>query len=294
LPPHPHPHPHPHPPITISETTHRLAILSSFSIPPGSRVLEIGCGQGDSTIVLASLVGPSGHIDAYDPGSPDYGSPFTLGQSQAFIKAGALGSRIDFHRTMPMPKSDTNENGDREYDYDFVVLSHCIYYFSSPAILPALLNNLPKCRILCVAEWSLHASTPSQLPHVLTALLLSLLESKRVVESTGNIRTVLSPAQISGMVRGTGVWVMENEGESSGSGGGGGELKVTGEGLKHAYWEIRDLMAKKERVLAGEGMRLLEAERTVVGAMFDAIEQGVQQLGGVEGGEVYGCVGRAV
>ncbi|TVY55044.1 Methyltransferase ustM, partial [Lachnellula cervina] len=216
-------------PITISETTHRLAILSSFSIPPGSRILEIGCGQGDSTIILASLVGATGHIDAYDPGSPDYGSPFTLGQSQAFIKAGALGPRIEFHRTLPFQNSDGK---DRDKEYDFIVLSHCIYYFASPGILPALLRTLPKSKFLCIAEWSLHASAPAQVPHVLTALLLGLLESKRVVESTGNIRTVLSPAQISGVVRESGLWVMEGE-----SGNGCGELKVTGEGLRHAYWE---------------------------------------------------------
>lgn len=113
---------------------------------------------------------------------------------------------------------------------------------------------------------------------MLTALLLGLLESKRVVESTGNIRTVLSPAQISGAVRESGLWVMEGE-----SGNGCGELKVTGEGLRHAYWEVRDLMRKKEGVLAGEGMELLEGDRTVIRTMYDAIEQGVGQLGGVEG-----------
>ncbi|TVY91453.1 Methyltransferase, partial [Lachnellula willkommii] len=234
---------------------------------------EIGCGQGDSTIVLVSLVGPTGHVDAYDPGSPDYGSPFTLGQSQAFIKAGALGSRIEFHRTIPF---QDNDDKDKNVEYDFIVLSHCIYYFASPRILPALLSSLPKSKFLCIAEWSLHASAPAKVPHVLTALLLSLLESKRVVESSGNIRTVLSPAQISRIVRETGIWVLEG-------GSGSGELKVTGEGLPHAYWEVKDLMRKKEGVLTGEGMELLEGERTVIRAMYDAIEQGVEQLGGVEG-----------
>lgn len=31
------------------------------------------CGQGDCTIVLADAVGEGGHVDAVDPGSPDYG-----------------------------------------------------------------------------------------------------------------------------------------------------------------------------------------------------------------------------
>jgi predicted methyltransferase len=52
---------------------HRLDLVSFWDIAPGSRVLEIGCGQGDCTIVLADAVGHSGHVDAVDPGAPDYG-----------------------------------------------------------------------------------------------------------------------------------------------------------------------------------------------------------------------------
>lgn len=52
---------------------HRLALVAFWGIAPGSRVLEIGCGQGDCTIVLADAVGDEGHVDAVDPGVPDYG-----------------------------------------------------------------------------------------------------------------------------------------------------------------------------------------------------------------------------
>lgn len=56
---------------------HRLDLVSFWGITPGSRVLEIGCGQGDCTIVLADAVGESGHVDAVDPGAPDYGMLFS-------------------------------------------------------------------------------------------------------------------------------------------------------------------------------------------------------------------------
>jgi predicted methyltransferase len=55
---------------------HRLDLVSFWQIAPGSKVLEIGCGQGDCTIVLADAVGESGHVDAVDPGAPDYGMLF--------------------------------------------------------------------------------------------------------------------------------------------------------------------------------------------------------------------------
>jgi precorrin-6B methylase 2 len=52
---------------------HRIDLIAFWNIKPGSRILELGCGQGDCTIALADAVGPDGHIDAVDPGSPDYG-----------------------------------------------------------------------------------------------------------------------------------------------------------------------------------------------------------------------------
>lgn len=53
---------------------HRLGILQKWGLVPGSKVLEIGCGQGDCTLVLADLVGEHGHVTAIDPAPLDYGS----------------------------------------------------------------------------------------------------------------------------------------------------------------------------------------------------------------------------
>jgi 16S rRNA A1518/A1519 N6-dimethyltransferase RsmA/KsgA/DIM1 with predicted DNA glycosylase/AP lyase activity len=52
---------------------HRIELVDFWGIKPGSRVLELGCGQGDCTVVLADAVGETGHVDAVDPGAPDYG-----------------------------------------------------------------------------------------------------------------------------------------------------------------------------------------------------------------------------
>lgn len=59
--------------IAHSQTKHRLEIVSRFEVVPGSKVLEVGCGQGDFTVVLAAAVGDAGHVTAVDPASLDYG-----------------------------------------------------------------------------------------------------------------------------------------------------------------------------------------------------------------------------
>lgn len=62
--------------IQHSQTLHRLALLQHWNIPTGSKVLELGCGQGDCTTVLASAVGEEGRVVAVDPAELDYGESF--------------------------------------------------------------------------------------------------------------------------------------------------------------------------------------------------------------------------
>lgn len=62
--------------IQDSQTLHRLIFLQHWNIPIGSKVLELGCGQGDCTTVLASAVGEQGRVVAVDPADLDYGASF--------------------------------------------------------------------------------------------------------------------------------------------------------------------------------------------------------------------------
>lgn len=59
--------------IQISQTVHRLVLLQHWNIPTNSKVLELGCGQGDCTTVLASAVGEQGKVVAVDPAELNYG-----------------------------------------------------------------------------------------------------------------------------------------------------------------------------------------------------------------------------
>lgn len=59
--------------VQLEQTKHRLDLLSKWPIKSGDRVLELGCGQGDCTAVLAELVGDAGQVTAVDPAPLDYG-----------------------------------------------------------------------------------------------------------------------------------------------------------------------------------------------------------------------------
>lgn len=60
--------------IQLGQTEHRIDLVRRWNIQQGDHILELGCGQGDTTAVLAAAVGETGHITAVDPASLDYGA----------------------------------------------------------------------------------------------------------------------------------------------------------------------------------------------------------------------------
>lgn len=62
--------------IQYAQTLHRLQLLQHWDIQSGSKVLELGCGQGDCTTVLAHAVGEQGSVVAVDPAELSYGVLF--------------------------------------------------------------------------------------------------------------------------------------------------------------------------------------------------------------------------
>jgi len=52
--------------VVSNAKTHGDAALADHHPERGDRVLDIGCGLGDSTLQLAALAGPEGHVHGVD------------------------------------------------------------------------------------------------------------------------------------------------------------------------------------------------------------------------------------
>ena len=112
--------------------------------------------------------------------------------------------------------------------YDYVVLFHSLWYFSSPSRISALLSLLATrkhaAKIL-IAEWALEARELSQVPHVLATLLRGNLEYLNV-GSEANIRTVVGPAWFRQLFEEMGLEVGKEE------------VVMPVKGLEDGYWEV--------------------------------------------------------
>ncbi|KAH0344158.1 S-adenosyl-L-methionine-dependent methyltransferase, partial [Aureobasidium melanogenum] len=257
--------------IQHSQTIHRLVLLQHWNIPTSSKVLELGCGQGDCTTVLASAVGEHGGVVAVDPADLDYGAPYTLLQAQGHISQGPLGNRITWVQRTPLDYLSSLTSPAFPTDgrvFDATVLAHCLWYFPSPMLILDTFRALKQhSRRLLLAEWSLVATAPSAQPHVLAALTQAALECRKPT-STSNVRTVLSPKRLTELALAAG-WQLDSE------------TYVQPTELLDGQWEVSACLSSSFEREVEEQVND-ERERGVILALRDACEA---SLKGVQGGK---------
>ena len=181
---------HDHSPEAQKKQTHfRHQLVKSWHIHAGDKVLEIGCGQGDMTAVLANAVGKRGSVVAVDSASSTHGTPATLAESAAKLAASSLGDRIEFRFQHDVLHPS---NGFADDTFDVVVLSHCTWYFDSLDQLRETLRHIhPWARRLCLSEWDMEPAKLDQVGHLMAVLIQGQVEAFKK-ESRANIRTPYS------------------------------------------------------------------------------------------------------
>ncbi|KAJ7486806.1 S-adenosyl-L-methionine-dependent methyltransferase [Mycena latifolia] len=247
------------------QAQYRLDLVAKWPIGAGARVLELGCGQGDTTLALAEVVGENGHVDAVDPAPLDYGSPTTLGEAHDVVNAGPLGARISWVQAEPLAFLEAQP----EARYDAAVLAHSLWYFSSPSLILETLRVVStRARYICVAEWSLEGG-PSAATHILAVLAQGAMECRKPA-SESNVRTVVSPARIKTLAAQAGLVLKEEA------------LVVPGAGVHDGRWETHHAV----RAQFGEEVEQFvkdEREKGVVYAMQDAVQASLARVGGMPG-----------
>ncbi|KAH8719080.1 Methyltransferase ustM [Beauveria bassiana] len=237
--------------VVVPQFEHRLNLCRAWKIPTGARILDIGCGQGESTLILADAVGPDGHVTGVDTAPADYGGPVTVGQAQSFILKSPYASRLTFERAevievlqrvndktfdkiqvqSPAQNASTTEENavnhlppspGPEPIFDGAVFLHSLWYARSREIVASLFTMLANARIprIYIAEWMCQANKVAQEPHYLAARAQMLLHSYKAVEDKSprldeqNIRAALPPDELFRIATKHG-WKLANRGEVS-------------------------------------------------------------------------------
>lgn len=212
---------------------HRMQLCRAWGVGSASiaKVIDVGCGQGDSTAVLAYFVGTDGHVTGLDPAPPSYGSPVTLGDSQAFLKDSNLGERVDFVENN-LPDFLAGGGG---ADFDAAVFCHSLWYFSDRDTIHehfAALAQAGVARVL-LAEYTFASDAPEQRPHQLAAQAQMLLHklkrpgTKKTAFGELNVRDALDFDELL-QVAGRSGWAAAKRG-----------IVSPPAGMKDGYWEVQ-------------------------------------------------------
>jgi SAM-dependent methyltransferase len=241
--------------VQTAQTHFRMQIVEEWNIPAGAKVLEIGCGQGDMTAVLAHAVGSSGHVMAVDSAPPHYGAPLSIGLSAEHLKKTPLGQQIEFHfqydlmsPTLAFPANH----------FDYVVLAHCSWYFASlEQLCRVLLRVRPWANRLCYSEWELEPHSLEQVAHMLAILIQGQVEAYKP-ESDSNVRTPFSRTRLKRLLQETG-WNVSTE----------SLLDATQ--MKDADWEIDHCL--RSSLAEAEALNLPSKLRELLGSQVDTLRQ---------------------
>ncbi|KAJ5404828.1 hypothetical protein N7465_006112 [Penicillium sp. CMV-2018d] len=218
---------------------HRLDLLNKWNIPLGSKVLEIGCGQGDFTLVAAYMVGDQGHVTGIDPAPLDYGAPMTLGETQEKLKQNPIGDRMTFYQSTLEEFLDSSVS---EQVYDYAVFVHSVWYLpSADALLPILAALRGRTKHLLISEYSLDVRGDiAALPHLLAAISQAEFNSRvGALDRDDNVQAIISPPMICAVAQKAG-WELQKE-----------DIVESPEGLEDGRWEVHRVLSEEYTLRSG-------------------------------------------
>ncbi len=229
---------------------HRLRLIDLWKIYFGSRVLEIGCGQGQTTAALAYSVGENGFVYAIDLANSNYGSPETLGEARERLMHSHLGDRINIDLGVNILS--------RSFDFEpntfgYVVLSHCLWYLSSQEELRDILFKARKwAPRICIAEFDPRMTSFGQYRHFLSADIQAICEAYHVTDHF-NIKTMFYPHEIENALMACGWDIVTSESiDSYDSGEALREIDIVRDMFPRKISELKGMPPKLKRLLLSQ------------------------------------------
>lgn len=262
--------------ITKSRIEHRLRLVDFWNVYYGSKVLEIGCGQGETTAALAYNVGENGYVYAVDLANENYGSPENLGTARERLMSSHFGDRvnIDLGVNILSDSFDFEQNS-----FGYVVLSHCLWYLSSQEELRDILFKVRKwAPRICIAEWDPRVNTIGQYRHFMAANIQAVCEAYHVSDHF-NIKTMFYPHEIENAMCACG-WDITNTGS------------IDAYDVQDAFWEIdivkdmfprkiselKDMPPKLRRLLLSQIYTLGDAQASEPLSVFAATAERIGEI----------------
>ncbi|WP_046228272.1 class I SAM-dependent methyltransferase [Paenibacillus dauci] len=259
------------------QTRHRLHLVDFWDIPPGSKVLEIGCGQGDTTAVLAHRVGRDGLVYGIDIAPLDYGSPVTVGDSAKFLLQSKLGfqTRMEYGVNLLAPETDFPAGS-----FSHVVLSHASWYLNSNEELLQIFTKIHKWGAkLCFAEWDTQIRNMHQFPHLLSVLIQAKYECFKE-SSSANVRTLFTPQDIRDAAAAAG-WIIRSE------------QTIAANDLQDGQWETETVLRDYGREL-DELEHLPDKLKMLIRSEVHLLEQSIRGLDHLESMSAYAMTAEGV
>jgi SAM-dependent methyltransferase len=223
--------------LFMAERSHRKKLIDFWRIGEGVSVLEIGCGQGETTLALAETVGNSGFVHSIDCADENYGSPETLGEARNRIMGSELGKQIKIELGVDI-LSDSFKPLKR---YDYVLLSHCSWYFTSYEQLTAIFaKSRELADTLCFAEWDLRITNINQLCHYKSCHVQAICNGYSV-NPRSNIKTLFHHSEIISATRDAN-WVLADE------------ISFASSDLQDAVWERGNVVRSYKNIVENGAM----------------------------------------